>query len=41
MNKLQQKLNDMGIADTRQFYIEDALAQCHRAFSPLDTPIAP
>jgi hypothetical protein len=37
MNKLQQKLREMGIADTRLYYVEDALAQCHRAFSPLDT----
>jgi len=37
MNQLQKKLQDMGIADTRRFYIEDALAACHRAFSPLDT----
>ena len=37
MNQLQKKLQDMGIADTRRFYIEDALASCHRAFSPLDT----
>ena len=37
MNQLQQKLREMGIADTRLYYVEDALAQCHRAFSPLDT----
>ena len=37
MNELRKKFNDIGIADTRQFYLEDALAACHRAFSPLDT----
>lgn len=37
MNDLRKKMDEIGIAGTRQFYIEDALAACHRAFSPLDT----
>jgi hypothetical protein len=37
MNKLREIFNDANIADTRHFSLEDALAQCHRAFSYMDT----
>lgn len=37
MNKLREIFNDAGIADTRHFSLEEALAQCHRAFSYMDT----
>lgn len=37
MNKLREIFHDANIADTRHFSLEDALAQCHRAFSHMDT----
>jgi len=37
MNKLRAKFSDANIADTRHFSLEDALAQCHRAFAHMDT----
>lgn len=37
MNKLREIFSDANIADTRHFSLEDALAQCHRAFSHMDT----
>ena len=36
MNELQKLLDGMGIADTRRYKIEHALAACHSAFAPLD-----
>jgi len=36
MNELQKLLDGMGIADTRRYQIENALAACHSAFAPLD-----
>ena len=37
MNKLREIFHDANIADTRHFSLEDALAQCHRAFAHMDT----
>jgi len=37
MNKLREIFHEAGIAETRHFSLEDALAQCHRAFSYMDT----
>ena len=37
MHKLREIFHDANIADTRHFSLEDALAQCHRAFSHMDT----
>ena len=37
MNELRDMFKDMGIADTRHFSLEDALATCHRAFAHMDT----
>lgn len=37
MNKLREIFSDANIADTRHFSLEDALAQCHKAFAHMDT----
>ena len=37
MNKLREIVHAANIADTRHVSLEDALAQCHRAFSHMDT----
>jgi hypothetical protein len=36
-NKLRELFYDAGIADSRHYELEQALAECHRAFAPLDT----
>lgn len=37
MNELRKIFSDANIADTRHWSLENALAECHRAFSHLDT----